>query len=98
MKEKDIERKLGADLRRVGCLYYKFVSPGTDGVPDRIVVTPWGETIYVELKTEKGRLSELQTIQIGRLMKHRARVYVLYGTRQTRDFVSMIIREASEHE
>jgi len=97
MRERDIEHRLGADLKRLGCLYFKFVSPGTDGVPDRIVVTPWGETIYVELKTGKGHLTELQTLQIGRLVKHRARVYVLYGERQARDFVGLIIREASEH-
>ena len=51
MREANIEQSLRLRLQKMGCLVYKFVSPGNDGVPDRIVVRPTGETIYVELKT-----------------------------------------------
>lgn len=96
MRESAIEKKFTADLRRLGCLVYKFVSPGNDGVPDRIVVTPTGRTLYVELKTRRGRLSEIQSMQLARLTKHHADVYVLYGEHQTRDFVEMVRREVSK--
>lgn len=96
MRERTIEQRLGRDLKRLGCLYLKFVSPGTNGVPDRIVVTPWGETIYVELKTDNGRLSEMQAVQIGRLTKRGARVYAIYGVAQAESFVAQMIREVSE--
>lgn len=67
MLERDIEKRLGKLLEKKGCLYLKFVSPGNPGVPDRIVITPDGRTIYVELKTEIGRLSNIQKWQIERM-------------------------------
>ena len=42
MKESQIEAKLGKMVRAKGGLYYKFVSPGNPGVPDRIVITADG--------------------------------------------------------
>lgn len=95
MRESSIEQKFTKDLKRLGCLVYKFVSPGNDGVPDRIVVTPTGRTLYVELKTRTGRLSDIQSMQCARLTKHHADVYVLYGEHHTRDFVEMVRREVS---
>ena len=51
MKESQIEAKLVRLVRQHGGLCYKFVSPQNPGVPDRIVITPQGHTVYVELKT-----------------------------------------------
>lgn len=31
MLEKDIEKRLGKEVKKLGCLYYKFVSPGNSG-------------------------------------------------------------------
>lgn len=79
MKESTIERKLRQALGRMGCLFYKFVSPGNNGVPDRIAITPGGRVVFVELKTERGKLSPVQLRQIKRLEDHRAAVFVVYG-------------------
>ena len=84
--ESDIESWLGRRLKALGCLYYKFVSPGNDGVPDRIVITPNGETIYVELKAGLGVLSMAQELQLRRLRTKRAKVEVIYGIRGAEDF------------
>ena len=81
MKESDIEARLVRLVRERGGLCWKFVSPGNAGVPDRIVVTPGGRTIFVELKTRNGRLSA----QALRLRGADARV--LYGLEQVEDFV-----------
>ena len=64
MKESEIEKRLVRKVRERGGLCYKFISPANPGVPDRIVVTPDGRTIYVELKTEIGRLANIQRWQI----------------------------------
>ena len=40
MLEREIEKKLVDGVRKLGGRAYKFVSPGNDGVPDRIVVLP----------------------------------------------------------
>lgn len=75
--EKDLERWLGQELKKLGCIYMKFVSPGNDGVPDRIVVLPGGDVVFVELKSETGRLSHTQAFQIARLQQRGAKVLLV---------------------
>lgn len=50
MNEKHIERKLVEAVKKSGGLAPKFVSPGWDGVPNRIVLLPCGRMAFVELK------------------------------------------------
>lgn len=91
MKERDIEAKLTRMVRERGGLCYKWVSPGNPGVPDRIVITPTGGTIFVELKTEIGRLSAWQMRQRSELEKRGAEVRVLYGLEQVTAFVEEVM-------
>ena len=42
MREKTIERKLTLMVKKRGGVCPKFVSPGYDGMPDRIVLLPGG--------------------------------------------------------
>ena len=79
MLEKEIERVLVEQVKRLGGRAYKWISPGNDGVPDRIVVLPDTRPIFVELKTNTGKLSALQKIQIERLRKMGQRVEVVKG-------------------
>lgn len=92
MREKDIERWLGERLKELGCLYYKFVSPSAPGVPDRIVILPGGKTIYVELKTEAGRLSSIQKRQIARMRERGADVRTVRGMNEAKE----LLREVKE--
>ena len=77
--ESEIEKMLVDEVRKAGGRAYKFVSPGNDGVPDRIVIMPGGYLMFVELKTDTGRLSKLQTVQINRLKNLGVPVKVAYG-------------------
>ena len=63
------------------------MSPGNSGVPDRIVIFPGGRVVFVELKTETGRLSALQVAQIRRLERLGADVRVLYGLDDVKEFL-----------
>lgn len=94
MKEADIEARLVRLVREGGGLCYKFVSPGNAGVPDRIVVTPSGRTIFVELKKKSGRLSALQRRQIQALRLRGADARVLYGMEQVRAFAEEVMPDA----
>ena len=38
MRERDIEKKLVNEIRKMGGEAFKWTSPGNDGVPDRIVM------------------------------------------------------------
>lgn len=67
MRESEIEKILTNEVRKLGGRAYKWVSPGNDGVPDRIVIFPGKPPVFVELKTDTGKLSALQSVQIKRL-------------------------------
>lgn len=90
--EKDIERWLGNQLKKLGCIYMKFVSPGNDGVPDRIIVLPGGSVVFVELKYTNGKLMANQRVQISRLRKQGASVSVVTGKLGATLFVDDIRR------
>lgn len=79
MLEKEIERRMVRAVKERGGLCYKFVSPSNPGVPDRIVITPEGKIIFVELKTEVGRLARIQRWQIDEMRKRGADVRVAKG-------------------
>ena len=60
MREKAIEAKLVKAVRIMGGLAPKFISPGFDGVPDRLVLLPKGKIAFVELKAPGKTLRPLQ--------------------------------------
>ena len=94
--EKEIETKLIDGIRKLGGRSYKFVSPGNNGVPDRIVILPGGRVIFVELKTMIGRLSKLQKMQTTMLSRLGCDVRVLYGEDGVRAFLEELIAEKME--
>jgi len=44
----------------MGGIAAKFVSPGFDGVPDRLVLLPKGKMAFIELKAKGKKLRPLQ--------------------------------------
>lgn len=49
MRERFIERKFVEAVKKKGGFAPKFVSPGLDGMPDRIVLFQIGKIAFVEL-------------------------------------------------
>ncbi len=60
MREREIERKLVEAVKRAGGIAPKFTSPGYDGVPDRILLLPYGKLAFAEVKVPGGKLRPLQ--------------------------------------
>ncbi len=60
MKEVDIERKLVAAVKGLGGICPKWVSPGFDGVPDRLVLLPGMHFGMVEVKAPGKKPRPLQ--------------------------------------
>lgn len=60
MQEKYIEQKLVATVKSMGGMVPKFVSPGIDGMPDRIVLLPMGRIAFVECKATGKKMRPLQ--------------------------------------
>lgn len=82
MGEKIIEHKLLMETKKIGGLALKFVSPGFDGVPDRIVLLPGGKIGFVEVKAPGGKLRPLQQARHNLLCRLGFKVYALDGTDQ----------------
>jgi len=77
--EREIEKVLGDEMKKLGGRAYKWTSPGNDGVPDRIVIFPNRRPIFVELKTSTGKLTPLQKVQCKRLVDLGQRVEIIHG-------------------
>ena len=61
----------------MGGLALKFISPGYDGVPDRIVLFPGGRLAFVEVKAPGKTLRPLQVRRKRQLESLGFKVYVL---------------------
>ena len=82
MKEATIERKLVSAAKLRGGICPKWVSPGYDGVPDRIVLLPGGKIGFVEVKAPREKPRPLQLARHNRLRQLGFKVYILDGTDQ----------------
>ncbi|GIP57890.1 VRR-NUC domain-containing protein [Paenibacillus woosongensis] len=60
MRESTLERRLVREVKKIGGEAPKWVSPGNRGVPDRIVLLPNGQSVYVEMKAPGEPLTPLQ--------------------------------------
>ena len=66
MLEKTVEKELCERVKKhLGGWALKFVSPGQNGVPDRIVLIPPGRIYFVETKAPGKKLRKLQEYVCG---------------------------------
>lgn len=77
MREKTVEQKLVAAVKKMGGICPKWVSPGFDGMPDRIVLLPGAKIGFVEVKAPGKRPRPLQASRHRLLGKLGFNVYVL---------------------
>ena len=75
--EKQIEQSLVKAVKNMGGIAPKFVSPGFDGMPDRIVLLPHGLMAFVEVKVPGKKPRPLQVSRLGLLRHLGFKVYVL---------------------
>lgn len=82
MREKDIEEKLRDAVKAKGGVCWKFTSPGTAGVPDRIVLMPEGHIAFVEVKAPGKKPRPLQKVRHNTLRTLGFRVFILDDPKQ----------------
>ena len=90
MSEKEIERKLVEATKKMGGLAPKFVSPGLNGVPDRIVLLPDGRIGFVELKAPGEKMRKLQVRRKEQLERLGFRVYCVDQVEKINDVLKKI--------
>lgn len=82
MREKKIEQKLVKAVRGMDGLALKFVSPGFDGVPDRLILLPHGRIAFAEVKAMGCKLRPMQVRRKRQLEALGFSVYVIDGEEQ----------------
>lgn len=88
--EAKLENKLRLKVKALGGYAWKWVSPGTTGVPDRIVFMPEGKIYFVEMKWGKNGLSPQQKI-VHRILKSLGmKVYTIATNEELENFLDEI--------
>ena len=90
MLEKEVEKFLVREVKKLGGISFKFISPGNAGVPDRIVILPNGRVVFAELKTDMAKLTKLQEVQIKKISDLGADARVLRGIEGVKEFINEI--------
>jgi hypothetical protein len=90
MREKATEQKLILMIKAAGGIAPKFISPGYDGMPDRIVLLPEGRIAFVEVKVPGKKPRPLQQARHDMLRRLGFKVFVLDDTSQIGDILDEI--------
>lgn len=77
MREKTVEQKLVKAVKEKGGICPKLVSPGTDGMPDRMVLMPEARIGFVEVKAPGQKPRPLQIRRQEQLRALGFKSYVL---------------------
>lgn len=93
MRETALELRLVREVKKIGGLAPKWVSPGNRGVPDRLVILPDGLTIYVEMKAPGKPLEPMQKHWMKKLLQRGHRHYKI----DSHEDIDSFIQEVSKH-
>ena len=91
MHEKAIEQKLVQAVKAVGGITPKFISPGYDGMPDRIILFPGGRMAFVEVKAMGRKPRPLQFHWHDTLRRLGFKVFVLDDAGQIGELLERIL-------
>jgi hypothetical protein len=96
MDEKQIEKRLVAAVNTAGGWCPKFISPGTDGMPDRIVLMPGGHIAFVEVKAPGKKPRKLQIRRHVRLRHLGFPVFVLDDPAEIPGIIAATMQEGDK--
>lgn len=87
MRENVVEKYMVLKLKELGIEAVKFQPAHRVGMPDRLVLLPDARVVWVELKTDKGKLSQVQKYRHAELTRAGQRVVVLYNQGDVDEFI-----------
>lgn len=82
LREKEIEQKLRQSVKTMGGICPKFVSPGYDGMPDRLILLPNGKIAFAEIKAPGKKPRPIQLARHRLLKSLGFKVYVIDDVEQ----------------
>lgn len=74
--ESTLQRKIIKYLKDNNIFYFKTLHLNKNGIPD-IFMLYKGKAIFLELKTENGKISSIQQYQIDKIRENGATVYII---------------------
>lgn len=92
LRERDIEHKLVKAVKTAGGICPKFVSPGTDGMPDRIMLLPGGRIGFAEVKAPGKNPRPLQAKRHKRLQSLGFPIFILDDPEQIPGILEEVMR------
>ena len=90
MTEKQVEQKLVRAVRDCGGYCIKWVAPGWNGAPDRIVLLPGARIGFVEVKRPGEKPREIQRVRHRQLKELGFEVFVLDEPEQIAGIIQRI--------
>ncbi len=90
MRESEIERALCRAVQKKNGISPKFVSPGTSGMPDRLVLLEEGRMGFVELKAPGKKMRPLQVKRKKQLETLGYKVFCIDGVEQIEEVINAI--------
>ena len=90
MLEQEIEKQLVRAVKKMGGRAVKFMSPGFDGMPDRLVLLPGGKCGFVEVKAPGKKPRALQVVRHEMLKALGFKAYVLDAKEQIEEIINDI--------
>jgi hypothetical protein len=90
MRERYIESRLVKAVKEQGGICPKFVSPGLDGMPDRLILLPSGRAGFAEVKAPGKIPSALQLKRHKQLRKLGFKVFVIDNTSQIEEVIKLV--------
>jgi hypothetical protein len=87
MRERDIERRFVAAVKKESGMAPKFTSPSQDGFPDRLALLPEGRIAFVEVKAAGKAPRALQLLRHEQLRRLGFKVYVLDRAEQIKQIL-----------
>ena len=95
-EEKKIEQKLVKAVRDIGGLALKFVSPGCDGVPDRLILIAYGKVAFVEVKAKGKKPRPIQIRRINQIKNLGFLVFILDDEKDIPSIIKQVKGDENE--
>ena len=96
IREKNVEAFLFKKLSNLNVHCYKVIPDNRVGMPDRLVTLPNGRCIWVELKTDNGKLSVVQQLRHRELRDAGQDVRVIWSKEDVEKFTNEIAEVIKE--
>ena len=79
MKEQDYQKKISDNLTKEGYFVTNLIKTNRHGIPDLLALKSNEPAMYIECKTLKGKLSDIQVFRLDELTGYGFNCFVSYG-------------------